>query len=297
MLRSLSAFLMARFYDRAMQRTEQLCLQSWRAALLSKAVGQTLEIGAGTGANLRHYPPDCILLLSEPDRHMRRRLGPKIHKGNPVSIELYDWAAEAIPLPEASFDTIVSTLVLCSVANLQQCSEELFRLLRPGGRLLFIEHVLAEQPRLAGWQRRLTPFWRCCCGNCHLDRDTIKALSRAGFQFAELTEAPLLGAPAIVRRSVRGLALKPVDEKAAKSSQELALDNLPPCPICGGNDIAQIIYGKPPLTRQVLAGLESGRILSGGCLVHNGAPEWYCFSCRQDFGHHLIVPTPQGEPQ
>jgi len=195
MIRRLNAILMAHFYDRALQRTEQLCLRAWRAELLMKASGETLEIGAGTGANLPHYPDHCRVLLSEPDRHMRRQLARKIHHHGAIQVELHHWPAEAISLPDASLDTIVSTLVLCSVENLQHCVQDLFRLLRPGGQLLFIEHVQAVNQRLAHWQRCLTPLWKYCCGNCHLDRDTTGALSEAGFQFAELTEAPLLGPP------------------------------------------------------------------------------------------------------
>jgi len=204
MFHQLNAYLLARFYDRAMLCPERLYLGQWRSELLAKASGQFLEIGAGIGVNLAYYPPETCLTLCEPDHHMRRRLAEKTTRPDSSPLQLTAWQAEAIPLPDASLDTIVSTLVLCSVADLQRSVEEIHRLLRPGGRLLFIEHVLAREAQLIRWQKRLNPLWKRCRGNCHLARDTAGALAADGFTLAELVEAPL-----------RGVAVKPGNQDCA----------------------------------------------------------------------------------
>ncbi len=207
---SVRAYLMARFYDASMRKTEQLCLSDWRAELLAQARGEVLEVGGGTGINLPYYPANLNrVILSEPDRHMRQQLAAKLPQAAGRSFQLTEWSAEAIPLPDASLDTIVCTLVLCSVPEQARSLAELYRVLRPGGQLLYLEHVIAEDPALQRWQRLVTPIWKSCCGNCHLTRDTGRALEEAGFRHERQTEAQMLGAPAIARRTIRGCARKP----------------------------------------------------------------------------------------
>jgi ubiquinone/menaquinone biosynthesis C-methylase UbiE len=222
MLRPLSAFIMAQTYDRVMQHSERLCLSDWRAELLAAAQGQVLEIGAGTGLNLQHYPPHIELILSEPDRQMRGKLLKRLQQNDRKKPPLVDWDAAAIDLPDNSLDCIVSTLVLCSVTDLQRTLAELYRLLRPGGTLLFLEHVVAHKSSTLRWQRRIEPFWICCCGNCHLTRDTGRAIKTAGFLLESCKDEVLLGVPAIVRRTLRGAARKPeadVDHSTANRNQ------------------------------------------------------------------------------
>lgn len=209
MLRSVSTYLMARSYDWAMQRSEKLCLSAWRSELLTKAQGRVLEIGAGTGINLQHYPPQSELILSEPDRQMRRKLQQRLAQSSFKRTRLTDWSATAIDLPDNSLDCIVSTLVLCSVDDLQKSLAELYRLLRPGGVLLFLEHVVALKPSTIRWQQRFEPIWSCCGGNCHLTRDTGQTITAAGFRLDSCKEDNLIGAPPIVRRTIRGCARKP----------------------------------------------------------------------------------------
>ena len=207
--RPFGAFLMAHAYDWAMQRSERLCLSDWRAELLSHAQGRILEIGAGTGINLQHYPPDSDLILSEPDRHMRGKLRRRLQQTDADRPQLVNWGAAKLGLPDNSIDSIVSTLVLCSVDNQQQSLAELYRVLRPGGALLFLEHVIAENPGTIRWQQRIEPLWSCCCGNCRLTRDTGRTIKAAGFLLESCFDETLPGAPAIVRRTIRGLARKP----------------------------------------------------------------------------------------
>lgn len=204
------AWVMAKGYDFAIHKTEQRCLDHWRRDLLARASGHILEIGAGTGLNLPHYPAGLSkLTLSEPDPHMRKQLLNKISGTSQQPVQVNDWHAEQIDLPDNSVDTIVSTLVLCSVNCVQQTLQELSRVLRPGGQLLFLEHVRAAEEKIIRWQKRCEPLWRCCCGNCHLTRDTIYSIEETGMVIEEIKEDDIVGAPAIVRRSLRGHARKP----------------------------------------------------------------------------------------
>ena len=208
-IKRIRSFLIAKSYDFAMRSTEQHCLQQWRKELLTQAHGDLLEIGAGTGINLPHYPAAVTrMLLSEPDAQMRKLLQRKTAQIQNHKIDIAHWDAELIDLPDASFDTIVSTLVLCSVVNLETSLKEIYRLLRPDGKLLFIEHVISDQPAIQLWQRRIEPFWSFFSGDCQLTRDTATAISSAGLSIEHLTEAPMIGAPAFIRKTIRGSAKK-----------------------------------------------------------------------------------------
>jgi len=203
------SFLMAKSYDFAMHSTEKRCLSQWRKKLLSQAKGALLEIGSGTGVNLQHYPENVSsIILSEPDMQMRKILERKALSFQNSSVKITPWEAEAIDMPDSSFDTIVSTLVLCSVPNLANSLKEIYRLLRPDGTFLFLEHVISNHPQTLTWQRRIEPFWSFCAGNCQLTRDTSTAIRTAGLKIEQITEAPMTGAPAFVRRTIRGSASK-----------------------------------------------------------------------------------------
>jgi len=210
--KNMRALLMAAGYDLIMNGTERRCLSAWRRELMMTAHGELLEIGAGTGINLAYYPTGTTrLTLSEPDPYMRRKLRKKIDL-HPGSARIASWCAESIDLPDSSCDTIVSTLVLCSVACLDSSLREVYRLLKPGGRLLFIEHVLSDNPRTQRLQFRLEPAWSLCAGDCHLTRDTGRAIIAAGLMIDQLTETAMTGTPAFVSRTIRGIARKPQPE-------------------------------------------------------------------------------------
>ena len=151
-----------------------------RRRLLTGAWGAVLEIGGGTGANLQHYRDVDRVIVAEPDPFMRKRLGPKLGDAR-VPVEVSTAGAEALPFPDGSFDTVVSTLVLCTVPDQESALDEVRRILRPGGRLLFIEHVRAAGS-IGRWQDRLDPLWRRLLGGCHPNRDTVTAIEEAGFE-------------------------------------------------------------------------------------------------------------------
>jgi ubiquinone/menaquinone biosynthesis C-methylase UbiE len=194
-------------YDRMIRRGEKLGMAARRRELVAKASGRTLEIGAGTGANLPHYP-DTVeeLILAEPFEPMRRQLERRLaESGRPATT--LDATAEAIPMEGESVDTVVSTLVLCTVDFPDQALGEIARVLRPGGQLLFIEHVRSHSPRTARWQDRLETPWRHFAAGCRCNRDTLASIAGAGFS-AEHEEARWKGSPPIVAPIVIGRATK-----------------------------------------------------------------------------------------
>jgi len=182
--------LFAALYDRMGRAAERDWLGERRAALLSGAWGEVLEIGGGTGANLPHYRGVGRVTIAEPDPFMRAKLWPKLENAR-IAVEVSDAGAEALPFEDDSFDTVVSTLVLCTVPDQGIALWEIRRVLCPGGRLLFIEHVRGEG-RIARWQDRVEPLWRRLGAGCHPNRDTVASIEAAGFYVESLErfEAP-----------------------------------------------------------------------------------------------------------
>ena len=194
--------------DFAMRRTERGGLTALRRDIVGQAAGRTLEIGAGTGANLVHYPADVTLLVAtEPDVHKLRRLRRRAQRARPDAQSL-SAVAESLPFADAEFDTIVMTLVLCSVSNQHAALVEVRRVLRPGGTILFLEHVRADDPRVAHRQDRWRPVWRAITGGCEPNRDTVAAIRAAGFALSEIRTERLPAAPAIVRPLAIGAATR-----------------------------------------------------------------------------------------
>jgi ubiquinone/menaquinone biosynthesis C-methylase UbiE len=172
--------IFAALYDPIGASMERRWMGRRRRRLLAGARGAVLEIGGGTGANLAHYRSVDRVTIAEPDPFMRKRIGPKLENAR-VPVEVSEAGAEALPFPDGSFDTVVSTFVLCTVPDQEAALDEVRRVLRPGGRLLFIEHVRAAGS-MARWQDRLEPLWRRLLGGCHPNRDTVAAIEDAGFE-------------------------------------------------------------------------------------------------------------------
>lgn len=205
---SLWGRVFAAMYDRIMADTEAAGLAERRRALLTGAQGRVIELGAGTGVNLQHYPATGIeeLVLVEPEAPMAKRLERRASEST-LSARVIRAPAEELPLPDASFDTAVCTLVLCTVRDPARALAELRRVLRPGGRLLFLEHVRSEDPRIARWQDRLHPLWVRFGHGCHCNRPTLDALSGAGFELGEVEHGRVPKAPPIVRPLIAGTAI------------------------------------------------------------------------------------------
>ena len=177
-----------------------------RRRLLAGLTGRVLEVGAGTGLNFPHYPATVTEVLAiEPEPYLRR-LALAAARQAPVPIRVVDGTAEALPAPDRTVDTVVASLVLCTVADLDQALAEVRRVLRPGGRLRFYEHVRAEDPRLARWQDRLERPWGWLVGGCHSNRDTVAAITAAGLRLVQLDRFDLRAMPPLARPHVLGVA-------------------------------------------------------------------------------------------
>jgi len=212
------SFLIAFFYDRVMANTEQGCLGEWRHGLIEQVSGEVLEVGAGTGANIKYYSKNVSrLVLSEPDKHMRQLLKKQVEGSQLPDARVTSGTAEQIDASDESFDYVVTTLVCCSVTNLNACLREIRRVLKPGGSLVFLEHVAADHgTSRRRWQDRITPIWKTLMGNCHLNRETEQAMVKQGFEIIQIERASMRNAPSIVRPTIRGIAKKPDKQMQTK---------------------------------------------------------------------------------
>ena len=192
-------------YDHIMAGPEQATLRAHREALIPHARGRVLEIGGGTGANLPFYEGVEALTLTEPERPMVRRLQRRLTEhASPATV--LRAPAEDLPFEDDSFDVVVSTLVLCTVDDQPRAARELCRVLKPGGRLLFLEHVRADDERLARWQDRLNGLQTRIGHGCNCNRPTVQTITAAGFKITQLENDVLRKAPPIVRPLVVGIA-------------------------------------------------------------------------------------------
>lgn len=173
--------IFAALYDPALRRSERHGLAALRRGLLAQASGRTLELGAGTGLNLAHYPAVVTrLVVTEPEAPMAARLRERVRTSGSTA-EVVEAGAERLPFADGSFDTVVATLVLCTVPDLAASLAEARRVLVPGGHLLFLEHVRHADATRARRQERFTPLQRRIACGCHLDRATPEAIAAAGF--------------------------------------------------------------------------------------------------------------------
>lgn len=199
--------LFARFYDRFMSGYERK-MTPRKEALFSGLSGTVVEIGAGTGKNLEFMPSGCRWIGIEPNAYMHEAAQRRARDLG-IDMQLQLATAEGFDLPDATADTVISTLVLCSVDDVSRVLQEVRRVLRPGGRFLFIEHVAApEGSGLWRLQRGLAPCWSWFGDGCRIDRDTGAAIHSAGFAHVEmesfrLSQAPSWVSPHILGRAVR----------------------------------------------------------------------------------------------
>ena len=188
------------FYDRYLLPTliDVLCgikpVQRQRAKLVPRARGRVLEIGIGTGRNLPFYDKSRLEQLYglDPALQMHSKARERMHQAG-IEVELLDLSAEKIPMPDASFDTVVTTFTLCTIPDAVAALREMRRVLKPGGRLLFCEHGTAPDASVRRWQDRLTPLWKPLAGGCHLNRDIPALLRQGGFHIEDMEQLYLPG--------------------------------------------------------------------------------------------------------
>jgi ubiquinone/menaquinone biosynthesis C-methylase UbiE len=205
---SLRSKLFAPTYDRQMAKVERTTLRALRESLLAEAGGDVLEIGGGTGANLPFYRPGAgSLTVTEPDTAMMRRLQRRAGEQAPLATILRA-PAEDLPFEDGTFDVVVSTMVLCGVSDQPRALRQLRRVLRPGGQLLFIEHVRSGDPRLARHQDRMN--WMCqAVMRCDCNRPTLTSIQETGFAVTDVEHLTMAKAPSFVSPLIAGSATAP----------------------------------------------------------------------------------------
>ncbi len=187
-----------------------------RRELAARARGRVLEIGIGSGLNLPLYDPARVeAVLGIDPSHLLLTLARRQAEGRSFPVWLVQAGAERLPLRDASMDTVLSSWTLCSIPDIGTALAEIARVLRPGGRFLFLEHGLSADPGVARWQRLLTPLWRPLAGGCHLDRPIAELLQRAGLRPARLDTGYMLAGPRLFTYHYRGEAEPPPGRSGA----------------------------------------------------------------------------------
>lgn len=205
----ISSRVFAALYDRVLAPSEDAGLADRRARLLSGVSGRVLELGAGTGLNLGHYPPAVgSLVLTEPDTQMAIRLRRRAAAGaKEAFVEIVEAPAESLPFPDESFDAVVATLVLCTVADPVATLAEVHRVLKPAGELLFIEHVLGDGST-ARWQRRVARPWAMVAGGCQCHRPTEALIGASPLEIVDVEHGRMPKAAPFIRPLIQGRAVR-----------------------------------------------------------------------------------------
>ena len=178
-----------------------------RQHVLAAAEGRVLEVGMGSGLNLRYYNPDKVDFVwgLEPSDGMRKKAQKNLQQ-SPVPVEWLGLPGEEIPLDSHSADTVVLTFTLCTIPEWETALRQMKRVLKPGGKLLFCEHGAAPDEAVARWQNRVNPLWKKIAGGCHLNRNIPELISQAGFSIRELEADYLPKTPRIAGFRYRGFA-------------------------------------------------------------------------------------------
>ena len=181
-------------------------LKEERTRCLQDVKGVVLEIGFGTGLNLPHYPPTVTKIVGVDPSETSAKLARKRIEGSPVPVETIGLSAEKLPVPDGSFDSIVSTFTLCTIPDVSGALLEVRRALAPGGRFYFVEHGLAEEPKVERWQHRLNSINQRLLGGCNLTRPIATLIEQAGFEIERLEKSYMKDAPKFAGFAYRGVA-------------------------------------------------------------------------------------------
>lgn len=174
-----------KFYDLLMHPLEIGKFRAIRKSLIQKAKGNVLEIGSGTGFNFPYYTQAEKVIGIEPNLTMREQSFKRVKEAK-IPIEVISADAQALPFSENTFDTVVGTLVLCTIPNPEKALYEIRRVCRPNGQVLFFEHVRLEHPLLERLQDWVTPLWKQVCDGCHLNRETLNTIKKAGLTIVNI---------------------------------------------------------------------------------------------------------------
>ncbi|WP_280769178.1 class I SAM-dependent methyltransferase [Salipaludibacillus daqingensis] len=174
-------------YDTLMKPLERLKFRALRKGIIQKATGEVLEIGSGTGFNFPLYKNADKVIAIEPKAVMRDQSISRAKESH-VSIEVKDADAQELPFADNSFDTVVGTLVLCTIPDPDKALYEIKRVCKPNGNILFLEHVQMPHSIFAKLQNWITPLWKRMCDGCHLNRDSLSTIKKAGFTIVQVKE-------------------------------------------------------------------------------------------------------------
>jgi SAM-dependent methyltransferase len=179
-----------------------------RGEVLTAAGGEILEIGFGTGLNLPHYPQHVRAITTvDPNPGMGRLARRRITQSG-IRVDQRELGGEELPFPDGSFDCAVSTWTMCSIPNLDRAMRELYRVLKPGGRFIFVEHGLSDVPKVQAWQRRLNPLQRRLGDGCRLDLDVEAVVRDQPFSLVEVVRFVMDRMPRTHGTTYRGTAVK-----------------------------------------------------------------------------------------
>lgn len=181
-------------------------LLPYRRRVVGRAAGRVLEIGCGSGLNLPLYGPAVRELVALEPAAALIGMAQRPARSVAMPVAFIAGSAEAVPLPSESVDTVVATWTLCSIARVADALLEMRRVLRPGGRLLFVEHGRAPDASVRRWQDRLTPAWRRISGGCHLNREIPALIEAGGFRIERL-ETGYMPGPRPMTYMYEGFAL------------------------------------------------------------------------------------------
>lgn len=210
------------FYDNRIlpHLIDQTCsmaqIMKLRSEVVPECSGVVLEVGLGSGINLPFYDPAKVSLVYglEPSEGMRRKAQTNL-SNSPVPVEWLDLPCEGVPLPDNSVDTVLLTFALCTIPDWRTALAQMARVLRPGGKLLFLEHGQAPDAGVRKWQNRLTPAWKKVAGGCHLNRPILDYIREAGFEVTTVEKLYVPKTPRVAGYVYKGRAVWPNAESAA----------------------------------------------------------------------------------
>jgi ubiquinone/menaquinone biosynthesis C-methylase UbiE len=180
-----------------------------RRAFLSEVKGEVLEIGFGTGLNLPHYPNDIQKITTVDSNPGMNARAVKRMSNSPITVENRVLSGESLPMENGTFDSVVTAYTLCTIDDVESALKEMYRVLKPGGRLFFLEHGLSKDPKVQKWQHRLTPFQKVVGVGCRLNRGMRRIIEDAGFGIIELHEYYMKDDPKTHGYTYQGIAEKP----------------------------------------------------------------------------------------
>lgn len=200
-----SQYIFPRILDSSMSSP---LLARYRQTVLEKVEGKVLEVGFGTGINLPYYPKTIQELVAVDPNPTMKQLAQKRIDGSSIKVDFCQLSGESLPMEDNSFDSVVCTWTLCSIPNVEAALQEIYRVLKPGGRFFFVEHGLSPDRAVQVWQNRLNPIQRRIGDGCNLNRNIARLIADANFKIEEIKQEYVENTPKFLGYFYRGVARK-----------------------------------------------------------------------------------------